>query len=42
MLNFKYADYDKQYGSITKLIGVENRVYVIFQHGIGYISVVQS
>jgi hypothetical protein len=42
MLSYKYADYDKQYGSITKLIGSQNRIYIIFQHGIGYITIVQD
>lgn len=42
MLAHKYIDVDKQYGSITKLIGNSGSIYIIFEHGIGYISFTQG
>lgn len=42
MLAHKYIDVDKQYGSITKLIGSGGLIYVIFEHGIGYVSFTQN
>jgi len=37
-----YNDYEKLYGSITKLVSLGGNVYVIFKHGIGYLPFSQS
>lgn len=34
-----YQDYEKKYGSITKIVSCFNNVFVVFKHGIGLIKV---
>lgn len=38
IFSYNFMDYTKEYGTITKIIGNGNNVYVIFEHGIGTIS----